>query len=339
MAQAVSSDRLELSGDAFPIAEQVAGTRVATFSISRTGTLAFTGGLSMESQFTWFDRTGARLAPIGPVGAYSNPVLSPDARVVAFERGTPADVWLLDVDRMAASKLTSERTEDRQPVWSPNGQVLAFASNRGGSAGLYERSAEVGGDDRLLLQSDAPMVLSDWSRDGNYLTYATRGDVWALPLSGARKPLQLTTTPFFQEAGAVFSPDGRWIAYQSDESSSVTRSGTGDVFVQSFPQRGFRRQVSTAGGFAARWSANGSELFYLAPDGMLMAVSVAARGSALDVDVPKPLFRPRFTDNPLAGARYDVAADGHFLVREGASDLLITVIINWFEQMKRGPTN
>ena len=106
MAQAFSSDRLELLGDAFPIAEQVAGARVATFSISQTGTLAFIGGLSTESQLAWFDRTGTRLGPLGPVGAYGSPMLSPDGRLVAFERGTPADVWLLDVDRMAASKLT-----------------------------------------------------------------------------------------------------------------------------------------------------------------------------------------------------------------------------------------
>jgi Tol biopolymer transport system component len=107
------------------------------------------------------------------------------------------------------------------------------------------------------------MALSDWSRDGNYLAYAARGDVWALPWSGARKPLQLTTTPVFEEGGPVFSPDGRWIAYQSGESSSVTRSGTGDVFVQSFPQRGFTRQVSPPG-FAARWSGDGRS-FYVAP--------------------------------------------------------------------------
>ena len=166
--------------------------------------------------------------------------------------------------------------------------------------------------------------------------YSAGGDVWALPLAGAGTPIQITTSTLFQEFGGTVSPDGRWIAYQSDESSGITRSGEGDVFVQSFPQRGFTRQVSTAGGFAARWSGDGKEIFYVAPDGMLMAVPVAPRGPVLDVGVPKPLFRPRFTDNPLTGARYDVARDGRFLVREGASGLSITVILNWFEQMKRG---
>ena len=182
---------------------------------------------------------------------------------------------MLELDRTGASKITSDRSDDRQPVWSPNGRTLAFASNRGGTEGLYQRALGVAGDDRLLKQSNLPMTPSDWSRDGNYPAYSAGGDVWALPLFGVREPLQLTASAFFQELGATFSPDGRWIAYQSDESTGITRSGEGDVFVQSFPQRGFTRQVSTAGGIAPRWSDDGKELFYVAPDGMLMAVSMA----------------------------------------------------------------
>ena len=339
MAQSFNVDRLELSGDAFPVADQVAGSRVATFSVSDTGTLAFIGGFSLGSRLTWFDRTGSRLASFGPVAMYENVRLSPDASIVAFERGTPPDVWILDRERMGATKITTDRAADAHPIWSPNGQLLAFTSHRGGSEGIYQRPAQVAGDDRLLHKSDVPVLLTDWSRDGEYLAYAAGGDIWALPLSDARKPLQLTTTSAFEELAASFSPDSRWIAYQSNESTGITRSGEGDVFVQSFPQRGFKRQVSTAGGFAPHWSSDGRELFYIAPDGMLMAVPVSSRGATLDIGLPKPLFRPRFGETPLATrARYSVATDGRFLIKEGASELSVTVILNWFEQVKRGGT-
>jgi eukaryotic-like serine/threonine-protein kinase len=251
----------------------------------------------------------------------------------------PRDVWVLDRDRPGASKLTSDRSDDRQPVWSPDGGALVFTSNRGGAEGLYQRTLGVAADDRLLFESGVPMTPYDWSRDGNYLAYAAGGDIWALPLSGARKPLQVTTTSDFEDVGATFSPDVRWIAYQSNESTGISRASEGDIFVQSFPQRAFKRQVSTGGGFAARWSGDGKELYYVAPDGMLMSVSVATRGTVLELGVPEPLFRPPFGEYTLATrARYSISRDGRFLIREGSSQLSITVIVNWFEQLKRGGT-
>jgi Tol biopolymer transport system component len=337
MAQAFSPDRLELSGDAFPVAEQAAGGRVATFSISANGTLSFIGGASPESRLVWFDRAGRELGQVGPVGVYENPVLSPDGRLIAFDRGTPADVWLLAVGRDGANRVTSDRAADRQPIWSPNGQTFAFASNRGGSEGLYERPVGGAGDDRLLIKSEVPVALSDWSRDGRYLAYAASGDLWAVPLDGDRTPLQLTTSAYIQELGTMFSPDGRWIAYQSDESSGITRSGEGDVYVQSFPRPGVKRQVSTGGGAVPRWSDDGKELYYLAADGMLMAVSVTARGPTLDVGAPQPLFRPPIGLTPLAlRGHYSIARGDRFLIRLGMADLTIAVIVNWFEHLKRG---
>ena len=318
MAQAFSSDRLELSGDAFPIAEQVAGTRVATFSISQTGTLAFIGGSrrsrnsrgsigSAHGSDRWAlpARTETRRCPM--TGGWS-PLNAGRLLMCGCSMST----------RMAASKLTSDRSEDRQPVWSPNGQALAFASDRGGSEGLYERSAEVGGDDRLLLQSDAPMALSDWSPDGNYLTYAAGGDVWALPLSGARTPLQLTTSPFFQELGGDLLsgwPLDRLSVGRVQQHHAIGRGRCLRAVVSATGLYGGKSPPAAGSLLAGVPMAN--EIFYLAPDGMLMAVPVAARGPALDVGIPKPLFRPRFTDNPLSGARYDVANDGRFLRSRG----------------------
>ena len=336
MAQPFDAKRFELTGDAFPIAEQVAGGRIAAFSISGNGTLAFIGGAAAESRLIWFNRAGQQLGPAGPIAVYENPTLSPDGRSVAFERGAPPDVWRLELDREAASKITSDRSADQQPVWSPDAQALAFASNRSGKAGLYQRTLGAGSDERLLVESAQPVALSDWSRDGAYLAYSSGTDIWALPLHGDRNPLQVTKSPLFQELNAVFSPDGRWVAYQSDESTGITRSGEGDVYVQSFPDPGVRRQVSAAGGFAARWSHDGKELFYVTPDGMLMAASIVSRGAAIEIGAPKPLFRPRFGLNPLAvRTRYSVSKDGRFLMRLASMDLSIAVIINWFDQLNR----
>jgi Tol biopolymer transport system component len=335
VAQSFDVTRLELSGDPFPVVDQASGGRTAAFSVSENGTLAFVTGAVGDSKLAWFDRAGRPLAQAGPAGVYENPNLSPDGRVVAFDRGTPSDIWMLDLDRGAASRITSDGADDRQAVWSPDGRLVAFASNRGGFDGIYERTIG-SGDDRLLFKSDTPPALWDWSRDGKYLAFSAGGDIWALPRAGDRQPLQITASRF-QELGAAFSPDGRWIAYQSDQSTGITRAGEGDVFVQSFPDRSFVRQVSTGGGFAPHWSADGKELSYVAADGMLTAVSVTARPAALEFGAPRAQFRPPINMTPMAlRARYSVASDGRYLTRVAAADMSISIILNWPEQLKRG---
>jgi serine/threonine protein kinase/Tol biopolymer transport system component len=336
MAQAFDADRLQLSGDPFPVSDPAAGGRTASFSVSENGTLAFLAGGGISTQLSWFDPTGKLLGPVAPTGVYENPSLSPDGRVVAFDRGQPSDVWLLDLARGGATRITTGSADDRQAVWSPDGQMLAFSSNRGGLEGLYERTVGAA-DDRLVWRSETPAALSDWSRDGRYLAFASGGDIWALPRFGDRQPIRVTASPVFQEAVPTFSQDGRWIAYQSEESTGITRAGEGDVFVQSFPEKGFVRQVSTGGGFGPRWSADGKSLFYVARDGMLTAVAVTARGDTLEFGPPTPLFRPPFNQTPLGvRARYSLAKDGRVLVRVAPEGSTITVIVNWFEELKRG---
>jgi Tol biopolymer transport system component len=333
MAQAFDRDRLELSGEAFPIAEDVGGNRVGTFSTSHNGSLAFHTAASSESQLTLFDRNGVRQRPESPVGVYRSMALSRDGRFVAFDRGSPSDVWVMEVERASStSRVTSDRAGNRAAVWSPGGKSIAFASSRGGSEGVYEHTMGSTAADRQLLHAAMPPTPSDWSADGRYLAYAAGGDVWALPVSGPGEPLQLTATPFFREQDAMFSPDGAWIAYASDESSGVTRSGEGDIFVQSFPQRGFLKQVSTGGGVRPRWSRDGRELFYIAPDGTLTAVSTTPRAAGLDIGTPMRLFQPGF--GLLTAAQYTVTHDGRFLVNIHRSEGTITVILNWFDQLK-----
>jgi serine/threonine protein kinase len=332
MVQRFNLDRLELSGDAVPIADGARGI-AHTFSVSANGTLAFMLAAPPESQLVWFDRTGRQLETSGTAAVYRNPAFSRDGRFVAFERSAPSELWMLDLEKRFPTKISADRAGNRLPLWSPDSQTIVFVSTRDGREGLYQRKVGVVSGDTLLRQSDLPIALTDWSRDGRYLAYAAGGDIWALPLFGTRKPLQVTASPFSVDAAATFSPDGRWIAYHSDESSGITRRGEGDVFVQSFPQREVKRQVSTAGGFAPRWSGDGKELFYVAPSGTLMSASITPRGSTLDIGVRTPLFRPGLGQPDLA--RYDAFAGNRFLVSVRQNADSIAVIINGVEQLKR----
>ncbi|HEU4935344.1 MAG TPA: protein kinase [Vicinamibacterales bacterium] len=332
MVQRFNLERLELSGDAVPVADGARG-RSNTFSVSANGTLAFLRGAPLESQLVWFDRTGRRLETVGSTAVYRNSAFSRDGRFAVFERGAPSDLWILDFDKQFPERMSIDRPGNRSPLWSPDGRTIVFVSSRNGVEGLYERRVGGVSGDSLLRQSGVPMALSDWSRDGRYLAYAAGGDIWALPMFGTREPVQVTASPFFQDVDARFSPDGRSIAYGSDESSGITRRGEGDVFVQSFPQRDFKRQVSTAGGFVPRWSADGTELFYVAPNGTLMVASITARGSTLVTGTPKPLFRPGLGQADLA--RYDVFAGNRLMVNVRPDANSMTVIVNWFEELKR----
>jgi len=337
MAQRFDRDRLELSGDAFPIAEQVSGARTGPFSVADNGGLAFLVLPPSDVQFTWFDRSGRPIRTVGEKAPYRNPSLSRDERFVAYDRGSPADVWVLDLERGGRSKVTSNSASDGVPVWSSTQQEIVFSSNRGGTNGLYRRAVGSDGDDQLLWKGELSMQPFDWSKDGRYVAYLSGGDLWALPLPKGGDPIQLTASPIHEESSATFSPDGRWIAYQSTEAVGVTQTGEGDVFIQSFPDRGFKKQVSTAGGFVPRWSSDGQELFYLSADGTMMAVAIQTTGSTIDVGTPAPLF-PAVPVRPDV-ADYWVSRDGRFLIGVREPTRHIRVILNWHEELKRLASN
>ena len=246
MAQRFDLGKLELTGEPFPVAEQVGSTgfNLGNFSVSQNGTLAYASG-SPARQLVWFDRNGKQLGRVGPPGIYFDIVLSPDEKRVTIQRGdptgSPADIWLLDLVRGTPSRFTFDPADDDSPVWSPDGGKIAFSNARGGVMNMYWKISSGAGNEELLFKSNLTQFPNDWSRDGRFLLFdnidpTTKTDVWVLPLSKNAsedgKPFPILQTAF-DERLAQFSPNGRWIAYVSNESSRGD-----EVYVQSFPPSG-----------------------------------------------------------------------------------------------------
>ncbi|MFN2480058.1 MAG: protein kinase, partial [Pyrinomonadaceae bacterium] len=279
MAQKFDAEKLELAGEPFPVAEHVAyniGLGRGAFSVSENGVLAFRSGSGDRDRLLWFDRGGKQIGTLGAPGIYFTLWLSPDERQAAVEStdprmGTP-DIWLFDLARGIPSRFTTDPAGDTSPLWSPDGSRVVFSSSREGVRHLYQKIASGGGQEELLFKSSEEKVPDDWSSDGQLILYQTlnpktKWDLWVLPMSGDRQPAPFLRTEF-NEVQAQFSRDGKWVAYTSDV------SGAPEVYVQTFPASGGRWRVSTGGGSQPRWRRDGRELFYIAPDRKLMAVSI-----------------------------------------------------------------
>ncbi len=224
-------------------------------------------------------------------------------------------------------------------MWSPDGSRIVFSSDRDGIPNLYQRTASGAGNDEALFKSDHRKIANDWSADGKFILYQeqnpkTNYDLWVLSITGEQRPFPFLQTAFDERQGR-FSPDGRWIAYASNE------SGTWQVYVQSFPASGGKWQVSTNGGSQPQWRRDGRELFYLSPDRKLMAADVKASGPTFEAGVPKALFELRIQSVGLLSLRnfYTAAADGQrFLVTSLLGDPTAaptTVVLNWTADLKR----
>jgi Tol biopolymer transport system component len=352
-AQPFDASRAELTGDGFPVAEQVRGNALngrAAFSVSENGVLSYRTGVGNVTEMTWFDRSGKLLQSIGQPGNYMYQIdLSPDdgrAVVGRREASRHFDLWLFDLARGTTSRLTFSASGNVAPHWSPDGSRIAFTSDRdGGIRNLYQKSASGAGQDEVLLKSSVHKATTSWSSDGRFIVYdsddpKTGTDLWVLPLLGDRKPTPFLRTEFNEGQGRL-SPDGRWMAYVSDE------TGRNEVYVQPFPASGAKWQISASGGLQPRWRRDGKELFYLDLSGpFVMAVEVRAAASAFDVGAPAALFRMRPGSPTFPGPSaststqpYAVSADGRrFLilspVAETASDP-ITVVLNWDAALKK----
>jgi tricorn protease-like protein len=350
IAQRFDLKALELTGEPTPVAERAESgvfSGVLAFSVSDTGTLAYGIGAGREenTQLTWFDRQGKRLEPLGQPVTYTGVDLSPDQKRVVAHRhdaGAGGDLWMIDVERGTTSRFTFDATQDNSsPVWSPDGSRVAYGSLRNGGWGLFAKASNGTAAEELVGQPAPVVGPRSWSPDGRFLVYAvsnasTGSDVWSLPLAGDRKPVPLLTTRF-QERNPQLSPDGKWLAYSSDE------SGVPELYVRPFPAGDGKWQISTAGGWEPRWRGDSRELFYAdrAQQGAIMSVDITGTGSAFSFSSPRKLFDMVALTSAHPGSsamRYAVTRDGQrFLIPvipraatfSDATSPPIAVVVNW----------
>jgi serine/threonine protein kinase/Tol biopolymer transport system component len=344
MAQPFDLERRALTGQAVPIAEDVQvnpSTGTGAFSVSQNGVLAYQTGPSVGTQLVWFDRAGKRVGTLGESALYRDVRLSRDGRFASATIGstTSADtaVWLFDLKRNLARRFTFGAGNAFAAVWSPEGHSLVYSARRERMADLFRKSAAGTGPEETLLQDNREKISLGISPDGRTLLYfvptgAATGKIHVLNLTGDRKSAPVLNTPHSQIPAAI-SPDGKWLAYVSDETARR------EVYVTSFPDAAGKWQISTDGGDDPRWSASGKELFFLAVD-KLMAVDVSTSAGAFDAGRPKPLFEVR-VPAPSLGTRsnYGVSPDGQrFLFNTwdpSATLTPITLVVNWPQSLKK----
>jgi serine/threonine protein kinase len=352
LAQSFDPTTLAVTGESFPIAERVESIvtpGIAAFSVSNNGILAYGlgAGTAAGLQMAWFDRQGKQVEAVGPLANYRGIDLAADGKRVAAHRhdGTGGDIWVTDLSRSATSRFTFDASqENSSPIWSPDGTRIVYGSFRNGKGGLYQKLANNAGTEERLVESNGPTLPMSWSPDGGSIVYEvndpkTSNDLWMLPLSGDRKSSPLLHTPFGEGHGQI-SPDGKWLAYHSNE------TGRNEVYVQPFPSGVGKWQASTSGGSFPRWRRDGRELFYMSQPsgGKMMAVDVKSSGATFEAGTPRELFDSPYVNLnhtgtvPGAGGyhTFAVSADGQrFLIPHPPSNdaasltLPIVVVENW----------
>jgi serine/threonine protein kinase len=344
LAQPFNQQHLATTGDPLPVVDKVAFNpfgEYAEMSVSDSGTLVYRSVSSTDSELVWFDRAGRAQTVVGPRAGYMHIDLSPDGRQVVMDRIDPqkgeVDAWLLDLKRDIPTRLTTGKVGTFCSLWSPDGARIVFVSGSGDGYNLYRKRTTGNDQEELLLKGGEYMNPTDWSKDGRFIIYSQwglgtqQGDLWVLPLDGERQPRKYIATPFDEYWGRL-SPDGRWMAYVSNE------TGSDEVYVQSFPEPGRRERVSSGGGSHPRWRGDGRELFYLAPDKRLMAVAVKGENT-FESGAPAALFETPGFDLHNAQFPYAATADGQrFLVIrpvENASAKSLTVVLNWAAGLRR----
>jgi Tol biopolymer transport system component len=336
MAQRFDPRSLTLSGEPVRIADGVnfdEGVWRGVFTTSENGLLAYQlGEAGIGGQLTWMDALGRRIGTVGERSIAYALRLSPNGRRASVIIGDPSnDVWIYELERNVRTRLTTDAQVTMSPQWSADGSLVLFTSQVGVDAFPLETvPANGGGDSKILYRSKERIESTDWSRDGRYVL-VDRGnigatDVWAIPLAEPDKAFPIVSPPAYR-TGGQFSPDGRWVAYNSRESGRV------EVYVTSFPGRGARWQVSASGGAQPRWSQDGKELYFVAADGQLMAASVETVGSRLDIRDVRPLFRTTLFTGPRMGAHgYDISPDGKRFLINSASETggaRVILVSNW----------
>jgi serine/threonine protein kinase len=339
MAQPFDAQRMELSGTALPIADNVPTegiTQHGLFSASNNGVVSTQPKLGKLLQPVWADRSGKVLEVLGEPAMYVDIAVSPDGQKTAFVIIDPQDgswnTWILDLRGHQKTRLTFETSVGYYPVWSPDGNEIVFATNRLGVGRIFSIPTTGVGQAKLFLPSDDADLPSSWSRDGRYIAFLRNpiGDtdkrsLWIFPTFGDKKPYRLIET-VGAVSEAVFSPDGKWVAYHSNETGHM------EVYVVPFPEANRKIPISSGGGSTPRWSPDGKELYYIGVDGTLMSASIELGQNGLRVSITQPLFK---TNRML----FDVSPDGkRFLVYKEAQDQpnsAITLITNWSKALQK----
>jgi Tol biopolymer transport system component len=342
VAQPFDRRRYVLSGEPHTLSDEVLYTPLvdrAVFSVSGGEVLATqTGKHASLSQLTWFDRSGKPTGTGGTPGSYKNMRLSPDGRRVATDQTDPdgrnVDIWILEPARGATTRLTFDPSVHQTPIWSPDGKQVLFSANRRLGMRLYLKNADGSGSEEEVadLGAGLPVNAWDWSRDGKYVLVRKGNELWYLswPERVAKPLLQAKWTV----RNAQFSPDGRWMAYASNETGSM------EIYVSSFPSGNGKWQVSRGGGQEPRWRQDGKELFYLSAEGKMMAVAVTT-GASFTAGSPATLFQTH-RRQPISSQdvfSYDVSGAGQrFLIAtkvDEANAAPLSVHLNWASEMEK----
>jgi Tol biopolymer transport system component len=334
MARPFDVDLLEFTGDPFALATPVKFLAPASrgiFSASNEGKLLFLRGSDNPgARLLWIDREGNQISQLGDRANYDQPRIAPDEKSVAVEVVDPqtaaVDLWMFDVERGVRSRFTfGPATMSGHPTWSPDGESIAFRHELNAVVDIYVKSFAGTDTATALLTGDGVDQPIDWSSDGRYIVFERfgqgAGDLWILPLEDGSEPFPFAATEF-NELHAVFSPDGKWLAYVS------TESGRAEVYVAPFPGPGRKWQISTSGGFWPQWRGDGRELFYQTQNNRIMSVDIDYTRGSIAIGQEREIF------THASGTDFDVSADGQrFLVvrEEGQINEPLTLILNWTE--------
>ena len=339
MAQRFDQSSLKLSGDPTPVVEQLGRdyTFSAAFTVSRTGMLvAHNGGVS-TSVLTWYDRAGKAASVLG-TDNFNVIRFSPDGKILStsiYDNSGGEDVWLLDLARGVRTRFTFGPALSDDPVWSPDGKMIVFDSNRTGTYAIYQKPSNGTQKEQVVFADPAIKFTTSWSSDGKYVLMdhiapdaQGRTSIWVLPMFGDHKAYALISNDF-NNTYSMFSPDGHWVAYDSNE------SGRDEIYAVAFPNPTARFQISTGGGANVQWRADGKELYYTDSDNKIMAVDIASRGDALEIGTPHALWQPRLQ---AVNPPYATSADGKRILAnelplQSTSHLSLT--LNWDAELKK----